>query len=1551
MPGSQADTPRRDAMSNSDFHAEKLLEADELVTEVTLESIPTPVLTSIVLLLDDPKDLVRLSLCSRYFKTVVLHAPVCLNLRPHGLSARNFDAAASIALTRMQLRSIDELMPCVSSIDLANSLVTDGDVLNIVQHRRLHVLRLDGCQKLTSDVALILASAAAAGHGPTHLSLQRCLRMTPAAACRIISGPIPAPAPPASIEKGSFTHPTPSTEMDLSLTHAPRRPLGLQSLLLSHLDGPGLEDLCPPPPHERHGSNNEAHFTREAGMGEAGVMGVGHLIPGLLQPTPAVSVSSASTGANTHAATSDASAGLYQEEPIFLPGAEQERTVATTQEGHTSGGSPVGQSTSTSSAPQDARGPLLPGVAAEPWAPGAHVVAAEPAGALAERIRGAAAETIGGISMVAEEHADAETSMNGTTGIRGTNAGMDGGSGRQGAPGSAEAVAEAPLSTFPLARGGGSCLPATVTQPLGKASPQGWGLRSLALHNCGLVNAASLRIMATACPNLEALLLGGSGLGLGITGHHRNDPTRLYSSSHRNNANNNPSNAFSASISSNPASGAVLNAAFSAASTAASSATSTDAALNAAFPPSGISSVAAPTASSTATTAPLLPGAPAVRWRRATSIAVTDGAPLAGAGGRGADALLASARDALLDVTARLPRLRLLELTFFGQELTRLVREGCAAARDPALGSNYRSLGDRVISGSSTCSTQGEHAMASGSNYRTFSCDPSAPRVRVWDMADLAGSGVLSDVTPWDLREAGGWGSLGGPGAGLVDAVRGELAARLTELLILDGGGGGGSWYKGSGIGSWDGGCPGYDGPRGDVLKGDVCGGSLGGYGVSGEGSVSGGSEGRVPDRGAGGSSVVVDRGLVEPSRPNSCGGDSPWMEGESCGMGPCRLACSSQSVGSSHLALGSSHHALGSSHASWSHSRSLDSGSLAADAIGRLPREAPLRANSGLSEQLPSLVRAAATCSDRVRRTPLHWAAADGDLLAVAALLLAVGPTACNPKDVRGATPLFLAAETGHTNTVRLLLSAGADPLTCNSAGECPLYIASLKGHVGCVRSMLAHCAAVGQDWCQPSLYGDEWTPLHASVLADRRDVLEALLLAAAATTTTTTETEGGRTSVVVPAVTETSVVPSGTQNMPGMMAHGAQTSVAHSSGSKNVPSMKSASDGAVSSGVDPQGWAPRGGSPAVASGVEVSLPTLAKGGAGGKGGRAGEGRRAGEGGRACEGGRAGEVGRAGEGGRAGDGQVLSVFAVSCPTGTEEGTGGLGERAEEGWACRSVADDSSRACGCQRVLGGRRTEEDDGRLEDTGHSCRQRCTCGENVKDIYSGTRDMGSDSDKNIASCGEGSGHGAAPAPAFRSNDPGALHGFGGEGLAGVTRGGEHVGLVGVTAPAGQHEASGMPANMPPAGTSYSIPAAETHPGPLPAMPPQTSMPPGSGLHAAPLPAAPHPQAPGLPELQLGSGELVAASGCSLAGERLAALVNARNRYGQSALHLAARRGSPYFLTTLLKAGACAQMKDSYGRLPLDEAKAYGQTEVSAPHDGTARWRDSCTTICFAC
>ena len=85
--------------------------------------------------------------------------------------------------------------------------------------------------------------------------------------------------------------------------------------------------------------------------------------------------------------------------------------------------------------------------------------------------------------------------------------------------------------------------------------------------------------------------------------------------------------------------------------------------------------------------------------------------------------------------------------------------------------------------------------------------------------------------------------------------------------------------------------------------------------------------------------------------------------------------------------------------------------------------------------------------------------------------------------------TPLWWAAKNGQLHEVERLLAQGANPNTPDIDGEAPLHAAARWGRVGVVEALLAH----GADPRVKSLYG--LTALHISVLEAQADTTRALL------------------------------------------------------------------------------------------------------------------------------------------------------------------------------------------------------------------------------------------------------------------------------------------------------------------------------------------------------------------------------------------------------------------------------------------------------------------------
>ncbi|XP_062374708.1 ankyrin repeat and SOCS box protein 3 [Sardina pilchardus] len=117
-----------------------------------------------------------------------------------------------------------------------------------------------------------------------------------------------------------------------------------------------------------------------------------------------------------------------------------------------------------------------------------------------------------------------------------------------------------------------------------------------------------------------------------------------------------------------------------------------------------------------------------------------------------------------------------------------------------------------------------------------------------------------------------------------------------------------------------------------------------------------------------------------------------------------------------------------------------------------------------------------------------LHQAAYRGHADVVQML---AGVSCLEALDDYSITPLFLAAQYGHSSCVEILAGAGAN-VNCQATDlATPLLIAAQEGHLPCVQALLTHGA-------NPNLYcnRDQWQlPIHAAAQFSHVRVLERLL------------------------------------------------------------------------------------------------------------------------------------------------------------------------------------------------------------------------------------------------------------------------------------------------------------------------------------------------------------------------------------------------------------------------------------------------------------------------
>ena len=129
---------------------------------------------------------------------------------------------------------------------------------------------------------------------------------------------------------------------------------------------------------------------------------------------------------------------------------------------------------------------------------------------------------------------------------------------------------------------------------------------------------------------------------------------------------------------------------------------------------------------------------------------------------------------------------------------------------------------------------------------------------------------------------------------------------------------------------------------------------------------------------------------------------------------------------------------------------------------------------------------------------TPLHIAAARGDINAVKALLEQRADV--NKRDKNGSTPLNEASSKGHANIVRLLIEKGADVNAKSKVGHSPLHLAAFAGSLESVRLLVEKGADIN------ATLSDGTTPLTSAVIFGRASVVSLLLEKGADTTITAT-------------------------------------------------------------------------------------------------------------------------------------------------------------------------------------------------------------------------------------------------------------------------------------------------------------------------------------------------------------------------------------------------------------------------------------------------------------
>eukprot|EP00192_Tetraselmis_astigmatica_P003489 CAMPEP_0117675654 /NCGR_PEP_ID=MMETSP0804-20121206/15730_1 /TAXON_ID=1074897 /ORGANISM="Tetraselmis astigmatica, Strain CCMP880" /LENGTH=579 /DNA_ID=CAMNT_0005484691 /DNA_START=367 /DNA_END=2106 /DNA_ORIENTATION=+ len=121
------------------------------------------------------------------------------------------------------------------------------------------------------------------------------------------------------------------------------------------------------------------------------------------------------------------------------------------------------------------------------------------------------------------------------------------------------------------------------------------------------------------------------------------------------------------------------------------------------------------------------------------------------------------------------------------------------------------------------------------------------------------------------------------------------------------------------------------------------------------------------------------------------------------------------------------------------------------------------------------------------LNHTPLHWAAAKGNVEVCNALLKA--GQEINTVDKRNWTALHWAVEKGHSEVTALLLKNGADVNPVDKDNRAPLRFAAVQGHVSVVEELIKHGAVLDAS------DKTRMTALHWAAKKGRLEMVEKLL------------------------------------------------------------------------------------------------------------------------------------------------------------------------------------------------------------------------------------------------------------------------------------------------------------------------------------------------------------------------------------------------------------------------------------------------------------------------
>lgn len=117
-------------------------------------------------------------------------------------------------------------------------------------------------------------------------------------------------------------------------------------------------------------------------------------------------------------------------------------------------------------------------------------------------------------------------------------------------------------------------------------------------------------------------------------------------------------------------------------------------------------------------------------------------------------------------------------------------------------------------------------------------------------------------------------------------------------------------------------------------------------------------------------------------------------------------------------------------------------------------------------------------------------WEAAQIGDVAAARTLLERGANPNHPVGPKRATALILAAQKGHDDVIRALISRGAEIDTHNTDGVTAVFMAALNGRVSSIRLLARHGARLDFKTNK-----EGWTPLMGAVVNDHSEAVRALL------------------------------------------------------------------------------------------------------------------------------------------------------------------------------------------------------------------------------------------------------------------------------------------------------------------------------------------------------------------------------------------------------------------------------------------------------------------------